>query len=138
MMQAMNTGHDGSMTTAHANTPRDAFTRLETMVMMATQNVPDHVIRTMLASAVQMVVQTMRLTDGTRKITGISEVTGVTEGNVDMQEVFTLERTGLGPSGRVLGRFHATGVQPHFMDRLRAYGLHLPASIFHESQALKG
>ena len=138
MMQAMNTGHDGSMTTAHANTPRDAFTRLETMVMMATQNVPDHVIRTMLASAVQLVVQTARLTDGTRKVTGISEVTGVTEGIVDMQEVFLLERTGLGPSGRVLGRFHATGVQPHFMDRLRSYGIHLPASIFSETQALKG
>jgi pilus assembly protein CpaF len=138
MMQAMNTGHDGSMTTAHANSARDAFTRLETMVMMATQNVPDHVIRTMLASAVQLVVQTMRLTDGTRKITGVSEVTGVTEGTVDMQEIFVLERTGIGPSGRVLGRFKATGVQPHFMDRLKAYGIHLPASIFTESQALKG
>jgi pilus assembly protein CpaF len=126
------------MTTAHANSARDAFTRLETMVMMATQNVPDHVIRTMLASAVQLVVQTMRLTDGTRKITGISEVTGVTEGTVDMQEIFVLERAGIGPSGRVLGRFKSTGVQPHFMDRLKAYGIHLPASIFTESQALKG
>jgi pilus assembly protein CpaF len=137
MMQAMNTGHDGSMTTAHANSARDAFTRLETMVMMATQNVPDHVIRTMLASAVQLVVQTMRLTDGTRKITSICEVSGVTDGAVDMQDIFILDRTGMGPSGRVQGRFMATGNKPHFLERLKAYGIHLPASIFSEVQAIK-
>ena len=137
MMQAMNTGHDGSMTTTHANSARDAFSRLETMVMMASQNVPDVVIRQMLASAVQIVIHVARLSDGTRKLTGISEVTGVTDGSVDMQEIFVLERTGLSPRGRVAGRFKATGVKPHVMDRLKSYGVHLPNSIFSEEHELK-
>src|SRR6266852_2047270 len=137
MMQAMNTGHDGSMTTTHANSPRDAFSRLETMVMMASQNVPDTVIRQMLTSAVQLVVHCSRLSDGTRKLTGISEVLGVTDGQVDMQDIFLLERTGLSPRGRVVGKFKATGVRPLVLDRLKAYGVHLPASIFSEEHELK-
>src|ERR1700676_2275602 len=128
MMQAMNTGHDGSMTTTHANSPRDAFSRLETMVMMASAHVPDTVIRQMLASAIQLVIHCARLTDGSRKLTGISEVLGVEDGHVQMQDIFVLERTGVGPRGRVLGKFAATGVRPQFMDRLKAYGLHLPDS----------
>jgi pilus assembly protein CpaF len=137
MMQAMNTGHDGSMTTTHASSPRDAFSRLETMVMMASQNVPDHVIRQMLGSAIQLVIHCARLTDGSRKLTGISEVKGVEDGHVDMQDIFVLERTGLGPRGEVLGRFAATGAKPECLDRLKAYGIHLPASIFTEQQELK-
>src|SRR5579864_5657663 len=137
MMQAMNTGHDGSMTTTHAASPRDAFARLETMVMMASQNVPDHVIRQMLASAIQIVIHCARLTDGSRKMTAISEVVGVGDGHVQMQDIFVLERTGIGPRGRVLGKFAATGVRPQFMDRLKAYGLHLPDSVFRETQELK-
>jgi pilus assembly protein CpaF len=137
MMQAMNTGHDGSMTTTHANSPRDAFSRLETMVMMASGNVPDTVIRQMLASAVQVVVHCARLSDGTRKLTGISEVLGVTDGQLDMQDIFTLERTGLSPRGRVVGKFKATGIRPVILDRLRAYGVHLPNSIFSEEHELK-
>jgi pilus assembly protein CpaF len=138
MMQAMNTGHDGSMTTTHASSPRDAFSRLETMVMMATQNVPDHVVRQMLASAIQIVIQTARLGDGTRKITAISEVAGVEGDHVKMQDVFLLERTGLSPRGQVQGAFAATGAKPLCLDRLKAYGIRLPASIFSERKELKG
>jgi pilus assembly protein CpaF len=138
MMQAMNTGHDGSMTTTHASSARDAFTRLETMVMMASQNVPDHVIRQMLAAAIQIVVHCARLSDGTRKLTGISEILGAEAGHLDMQDIFTLERTGLGTRGQVLGKFVATGVRPFCLDRLKAYGIHLPASIFAGEQVLKG
>ncbi len=137
MMQAMNTGHDGSMTTTHANSTRDAFSRLETMVMMASQNVPDRVIRQMLTSAIQIVVHCARLNDGTRKLTSISEVLGVEGDHVEMQDIFLLERTGLGGNGRVLGRFAATGAKPHVLDRLKSYGIHLPSSIFSETQELK-
>ena len=137
MMQAMNTGHDGSMTTTHANSPRDAFSRMETMVMMATQNVPDKVIRQMLASAIQIVVHTARLSDGTRKLTSISEVAGIDGDHVEMEEIFTLERTGIGERGKVLGRFRAIGYKPQCLDRLRSYGVHLPGGIFSEVQELK-
>ena len=137
MMQAMNTGHDGSMTSTHANSARDAFSRLETMVMMASQNVPDHVIRQMLASAVQIVVHCGRLSDGTRKVLAVSEVMGVERGHVQMQDIFLLERTGLGTRGKILGKFAATGARPTVLGRLKGYGLHLPDSIFSEQHALK-
>jgi pilus assembly protein CpaF len=137
MMQAMNTGHDGSMTTTHANSTRDAFSRLETMVMMASQHVPDVVIRGMLASAVQIVVHCARLSDGTRKITGISEVVGVENEQLEMQDIFVLERTGISARGHVMGRFAATGVRPRCMDRLKAYGVHLPSTLFTERHELK-
>lgn len=132
MMQAMNTGHDGSMTTCHANTARDAFTRLETMVMMAASSIPDRVIRQMLASAVHLVVHVARLTDGSRKVMSISEV-GETDGeHVEMEDVFRFERTGTTERGHAVGAFRATGYQPKFMSRLRAYGIRLPDSIFNE------
>jgi pilus assembly protein CpaF len=136
MMQAMNTGHDGSMTTTHASTARDAFSRLETMVMMASQNVPDNVIRQMLASAVQIVIHCARLSDGTRKITGISEVAGMNGDDVDMREIFVLERYGIGDRGDVLGRFVATGLKPKCLDRMKGFGIRLPDSLFQESQEL--
>jgi pilus assembly protein CpaF len=137
MLQAMNTGHDGSMTTVHANSTRDAFGRLETMVMMASQHIPDKVIRQMLTSAVHVVVHTVRLTDGTRKVSGISEVLGIEDDQVDMQDVFEFERGGVSPRGRVLGRFHATGYRPACLDRLKAYGIHLSHSIFQEEHEVK-
>jgi pilus assembly protein CpaF len=137
MMQAMNTGHDGSMTTTHANSTRDAFSRLETMVMMASQNVPDRVIRQMLASAIQIVVHCARLSDGTRKVTSVSEVTGVESDQVEMQDIFALERTGVSPRGRILGRFAAVGVKPECLVRMKSYGVHLAQSIFNESQEIK-
>ena len=137
MLQAMNTGHDGSMTTVHANAPRDAFSRLETMVMMASQHVPDKVIRQQLASAINIVVHCSRMSDGTRKVTGISEVTGVEHDLVEMQDIFEFERSGISPRGKVIGRFRGTGARPVCLDRLKAYGIHLSASIFHEVHEVK-
>ena len=137
MLQAMNTGHDGSMTTVHANAPRDAFSRLETMVMMASQHVPDKVIRQQLASAINIVVHCARLSDGTRKVTGIAEVVGVENDMVDMQDIFEFERTGISPRGKVLGRFRASGAKPVCLDRLKSYGIHLSASIFQEQHEVK-
>jgi pilus assembly protein CpaF len=132
MMQAMNTGHDGSMTTCHANTGRDAFTRLETMVMMAASSIPDRVIRQMLASAIHIVVHVARLNDGTRRVMSISEV-GETEGDhVEMHDIFTFDRTGMSQRGRSLGAFRATGYQPKCLARLRAYGVRLRPAIFEE------
>jgi pilus assembly protein CpaF len=137
MLQAMNTGHDGSMTTVHANSPRDAFSRLETMVMMASQHVPDRIIRQQLASAINIVVHLARLIDGSRKVTSISEVVGVRNDQVELQDLFVFERTGIAPSGKVLGRFQATGLHPVHMDRLKACGIHLSESIFRETHEVK-
>jgi pilus assembly protein CpaF len=133
MLQAMNTGHDGSMTTVHANAPRDAFSRLETMVLMASQNVPDRVIRQQLASAIHLVVQCSRLADGARRITGIAEVVGVSKDQVEMQDIFDFERLGISPRGKVVGRFRGMRVQPLCLDRLRGFGIHLSKSIFDET-----
>ena len=137
MMQAMNTGHDGSMTTCHANTARDAFSRLETMVMMASSAIPDRVIRQMLASAVQIVIQVARLTDGTRKILSISEVIGVDDDQVVMEHVYVFDRSGVGKTGKALGTFRATGHIPQLLGRLKAYGVQLPRSIFSEVHEVK-
>ena len=130
MLQAMNTGHDGSMTTTHANTPIDAFSRLETMVMMASQHIPDKVIRHMLASAVNIVVQTGRLPDGTRKVLSIAEVTGVEDDQVQLQELFVFERHGVNARGKAVGTFKGNGVPSIHMTRLRAYGVKIDDSIF--------
>ena len=137
MLQAMNTGHDGSMTTVHANSARDAFSRLETMVMMASQHVPDKVIRAQLASAINIVVQMARLSDGARRVMAIAEVTGIENDQVQMQDIFEFERTGISPRGKVLGRFHGSGVQPLVLERLKAYGVNLSPSIFSEGHVVK-
>jgi pilus assembly protein CpaF len=137
MLQAMNTGHDGSMTTVHANAPRDAFSRMETMVMMASAHVPDKVIRQQLASAINIVVQCARLSDGTRKVTGIADVVGIENDQVEMQDIFEFERSGISPRGKVLGRFHATGARPVCLERLKAYGIHISPSIFQEEREVK-
>ena len=137
MMQAMNTGHDGSMTTTHANSALDAFSRLETMVMMASQHIPDKVIRQMLTSAVHIVVHSVRLVDGTRKITNISEVSGIEDEQITMTDIFTFERSGLNERGRIMGKFVATGAKPACLARLKAYGIHLSQAIFHEQYQIK-
>jgi pilus assembly protein CpaF len=137
MLQAMNTGHDGSMTTVHANTTRDAFSRLETMVMMASQHVPDKVIRQQLASAINIVVHCNRLADGARRVTGIAEVLGVENDLVDMQDIFEFERTGISQRGKVVGMFRGCGNTPVCLERLKSYGIHLPLSIFHETHEVK-
>ncbi len=130
MLQAMNTGHDGSLTTIHANNPRDAIARLETMCLMADVNLPDKAIRHQIASAVSIIVQVARLSDGTRRVTHISEVTGVADGMVTLQDIFVFDRLGIAAHGRVLGRFRATGLRPAFSEQLKASGIQLPESIF--------
>jgi len=132
MLQAMNTGVEGSMSTVHANTPRDAFSRLETMVMMADLEIPTRVILQQLASAIRLVVQVSRLQDGTRKIVSISEVLGVKDDQVQLQEIFTFERMGVTDAGKVQGRFRATGTSPKILERLRISGIQLPPAIFEE------
>ena len=132
MLQAMNTGVEGSMSTVHANTPRDAFSRLETMVMMADLEIPSRVILQQLASAIKMVVQVSRLQDGTRKIVSISEVLGVEDDRIALQDIFIFERTGLTDAGKVQGRFRSTGVVPKILERLRMGGIKLPQSAFDE------
>jgi len=130
MLQAMNTGHDGSLTTIHANSPRDASARLETMSMMADLNLPEKAIRQQIASAVSIIVQVARLSDGSRRVTHISEMTGVADEMVSLQDIFVFERLGIGPNNRVLGRFRATGVRPMFDERLKVSGIQLPTGIF--------
>jgi pilus assembly protein CpaF len=132
MLQAMNTGHDGSLTTVHANTPRDALTRLETMIQMTGMRLSDRAMRQQIASAINMVVQAARLSDGTRRITSISEVTGMEGDTITMQEIFQFERTSVDREGRVIGRFRATGIRPRFAERLKAYGMQLPRIMFEE------
>ena len=130
MLQAMNTGHDGSLTTIHANTPRDALSRLETMVAMANLNLPEAAIRRQIASAIDVVVQVSRMSDGTRKVVSVAEITGM-EGNiVTMQDIFVYRKRGIRENGEVLGEFIATGVRPKFSERLVVTGIHLPASMF--------
>ena len=132
MLQAMNTGVEGSMSTVHANTPRDAFSRLETMVMMADLEIPTRVILQQLSSAIKLVVQVSRLQDGTRKVLSVSEVLGVKDEKVDLQEIFTFERIGVTDSGKVQGRFRATGITPKLLERLRISGVTVPPAIFEE------
>lgn len=127
MLQAMNTGHDGSLTTIHANTPRDALSRLETMIQMTGMRLSDRAMRQQIASAVNLVVQVARLTDGTRRIVSISEITGMEGEMITMQEIFLFERTGVDPAGKVIGAFRTTGIRPRFAERLRQYGMQLPA-----------
>jgi pilus assembly protein CpaF len=133
MLQAMNTGHDGSLTTIHANTPRDSLSRLETMVLMAGLDLPEKAIREQMSSALNLIVQIARLTDGRRRVTNIAEVVGM-EGNVvTMQDIFVFERLGVSEDGTVLGRFKATGIRPKFAERLFLAGVHLPPGIFDEA-----
>jgi pilus assembly protein CpaF len=130
MLQAMNTGHDGSLTTVHANTPRDALTRVETMIAMGATNLPEKAMRHQIASAIQLVVQQTRLADGSRKVTNISEITGMEGDIITMQDIFVFEKAGLTQEGKVAGRFRATGVRPKCAERLRAAGIVLPPNMF--------
>ncbi|MBN2085662.1 MAG: CpaF family protein [Anaerolineales bacterium] len=129
MLQAMNTGHDGSMTTLHSNSPRDTLSRLETMVMMAGMDLPSRAIREQIASAINLIVHQERLRDGSRHVTYITEVQGMEGDVITMTDLFVFEQTGI-ESGRVVGRLRPTGLRPKFMDRIEASGIHLPASVF--------
>jgi pilus assembly protein CpaF len=130
MLQAMNTGHDGSLTTIHAYSPRDALYRLETMVAMANLNIPERAIRQHVSSAINIIVQISRLSDGTRKVNRISELTGMEGEVITMQDLFLFEKTGLGPEGRVIGRFRASGIRPKCNDLFLASGIQLPMTMF--------
>jgi len=136
MLQAMNTGHDGSLTTVHANSQRDALYRLDTMVAMANLNIPERAIRQQIASAINLIVQVSRQADGTRKVVGISEITGMEGDVITMQEIFVFERTGISPEGKVMGRFRATGVRPKCNDRITAAGMSLPMDMFDHVKAV--
>jgi len=130
MLQAMNTGHEGSLTTVHANSPRDALARVENMVSMANLNIPENAVRQQIAAAIHGVVQIARLSDGTRKVITISEITGMDNGSIAMHDIFTFDRTGIDESGKVRGVFRATGIRPKFADRLATSGARLRPALF--------
>ena len=129
MLQAMNTGHDGSIVTIHANTPRDAIARIETMAMMSNLSLPSKALQQQIASAIHLIVQVARLSDGSRRVTHITELTGTSGEIVSMQDIFLFEKRGLGPNGKVLGRFHATGIVPKFAEKLKAAGIPLSLNL---------
>jgi pilus assembly protein CpaF len=135
MLQAMNTGHDGSLTTLHANTPRDALSRLETMISMANLELPERAMRQQIASAINVVIQVSRLSDGSRKLMHISEIVGMEGDIITMQDIFVYEREGVADNEKVLGRFKATGIRPRFSDRLKSYGIDLSALLFSDAVA---
>ena len=130
MLQAMNTGHEGSMTTVHANTPSDAVSRLESMVAMGNMNLNEKSVRQQIASAISIVVQATRMTDGTRKVTSVTEITGMEESVISMQEIFSFQKKGIGPDGKVIGVFQPSRIRPKFLERLRVSGIVLPPTIF--------
>lgn len=133
MLQAMNTGHEGSMATIHANTPRDALSRLESMVAMTNLNLPERTVRQQMASAISIVVQVSRMSDGKRRVISISEITGMEENVISMHEIFTFNRKGIGQDGRVVGAFEPTHIRPKFLEQLRIAGIVLPPGLFEQS-----
>jgi pilus assembly protein CpaF len=136
MLQAMNTGHDGSLTTIHSNSARDALYRLDTMVAMANLSIPERAIRQQIASAINVIIQVTRQSDGTRRVTGITELTGMEGEVITMQDIFLFEKTGLRPDGKVCGRFKATGIRPKCSDRLAQSGFRLPAEMFEHTKVI--
>jgi pilus assembly protein CpaF len=130
MLQAMNTGHDGSMTTVHANSPRDALSRVEQMIGMSGVDVSPHSARSQIASAIHVIVQTERLFDGRRRLVSLAEITGMEGEVITMQEIFRFRQTGRSEDGMVIGHFEATGIRPRFIDQLHAHGQDLPPDIF--------
>jgi pilus assembly protein CpaF len=134
MLQAMNTGHDGSLTTIHANGPRDALYRLDTMIAMANLNIPDKAVRQQVASAINLVIQVTRLADGSRRVTSISEITGMEQDTIAMQEIFAFQQSGIDKDGKVIGRFRATGIRPKCADKIASAGFPLPMEMFSHTQ----
>jgi pilus assembly protein CpaF len=136
MLQAMNTGHEGSMTTIHANSARDALTRLESMVAMTNLSLPEKTVRQQIASAISIVVQVSRLSDGSRKVVSIFEITGMEENVLSMQEIFKFHQKGIGPDGRVIGVFQPSHIRPKFLERLSISGIVLPPGLFEKTLAV--
>ena len=133
MLQAMNTGHEGSMATIHANTSRDAVTRLESMVAMCNLNLPEKTVRQQISSALSLIVQVSRMSDGTRKVMSISEIVGMEENVISMQDIFNFHKKGIGPDGKVIGTFKPTGIRPKFLEKLRISGITLPPHLFEQT-----
>jgi pilus assembly protein CpaF len=136
MLQAMNTGHDGSLTTLHANGPRDALARLETMISMANLELPEKAMRQQVASAIHLVIQISRLSDGSRKIMQVAEIVGMEGEVITMQDVFMFEREGVAENDIVLGRFRASGIRPRCVDRFKAYGIDVGTKLFADDGSL--
>jgi len=134
MLQAMNTGHDGSITTVHANSPRDAVARIETMAMMANLNLPQNALRQQIAAAINVIVQVSRMSDGSRRVTHITEITGMSEQIISMQDIFLFQKRGVAPDGKVLGRFYATGLVPKFAEKLQASGVAMDTRLLDFSE----
>jgi pilus assembly protein CpaF len=134
MLQAMNTGHEGSMTTIHANSARDGLTRLESMMGMSGLNLPPKAMRYQISSALSVVLQAARMVDGTRKVVSVQEITGMEGDIITMQEIFLFEKTGMAPDGTVQGHFRATGIRPKFMQRLRSFGINVREDVFEPSR----
>ena len=130
MLQAMNTGHEGSLTTVHANTPRDALARLETMILMGGTNLPNRAMREQVSAALDLIVQASRLSDGSRRVVSVTEVTGMEGEVITTQEIYRFRRRGISPEGKIVGQFEATGVRPAFTERLRVAGVDLPPRMF--------
>jgi pilus assembly protein CpaF len=130
MMQAMNTGHEGSLSTVHANSPRDGLARIENMILMAGLDLPVRAIREQMASAIHVIIQIARLSDGTRKITHVSEISGMEGQLVTMQDLFRFQQSGIDSDGRVLGEFRTTGIRPRFAENFEVAGIHLPVDLF--------
>jgi pilus assembly protein CpaF len=137
MLQAMNTGHDGSLTTCHANTPRDAIARLETMIMMGGFDMPTKAMRSQIANAVDLIVQVNRLSGGPRKVTAITEIVGMEQDTIVMQGIYKYSQTGIDENGRAIGHFESTGIRPSFMHRLESAGVRLPSSAFRQRVMLQ-
>jgi pilus assembly protein CpaF len=137
MLQAMNTGHDGSLTTIHSNSPRDALMRLETMVAMANLDIPSQFLKRFISSAIHVVIQVSRMVDGKRRLISVQEIVGMEGDVITMQELFTFKQTKVDPDGHVRGRFLFLGVRPKFTERLKASGIDLPAEIFDPSKYLE-
>ncbi len=136
MLQAMNTGHDGSLTTVHANSPRDSLHRLETLMLLSGVNLPPMAMREQISAALDVIIQVSRMSDGTRRVICISEIVGMERDIVAMQDIFVFQKTGISEEGQVLGRYEATGIRPKFADRLEISGVGVPASLFHEGQVI--
>ncbi len=136
MLQAMNTGHDGSLTTVHANSPRDALHRLETLMLLSGVNLPPMAMREQISAGLDVVIHVARLSDGTRRVVNVSEIVGMEGDVVSMQDIFVFRKTGISEDGKVLGRYEATGIRPKFADRLEVSGVPVPASLFHEGQVI--
>jgi pilus assembly protein CpaF len=136
MLQAMNTGHDGSMTTIHANSARDALHRLETLMLLSGVNLPSRPMREQISAALDVIIHLARMSDGSRKVVGITELVGMEGEVIAIQDIFTFHKTGVGEKGQVLGEFRATGIRPKFADRLAVSGVPLPANIFAEGRVL--